>query len=258
MPDQTIELITIIIASLTILASFIWTTISHRRLMDKTDALTKRFIESCQQRLDLEYNTLSLKSLTFQAVGNMYYIHLPSDKKATHFPDGIVKVSIYKTYDGFMQINDTMAAINLCAIEFGFEVVEIFPAVHGSWWQRFLWKAKNSDAVVDRLNKMERAIEMQGLFLPQSQADKNLLEGAAAFRNSLNNDEGIVLVGSVLLLRLRTGGDSFLTITKSLTQKQLIFLEKNPMLLESPNKILDALGDAENESDDGGDIIHRL
>jgi hypothetical protein len=71
----------------------------------------------------------------------------------------------------------------------GFEVVDEYLAEVGSWFQRFTWRSKellNQPEVVERLQKIERAVELATLHQPQANIDKTESEAIAGLIVALN------------------------------------------------------------------------
>jgi hypothetical protein len=57
----------------------------------------------------------------------------------------------------------------------GLEIADDFPAETGSWWKKWMVRSKDfltQDEVAERLNKIERAVEMKVLHEPQADVDK--------------------------------------------------------------------------------------
>jgi hypothetical protein len=115
------------------------------------------------------------------------------------------------------------------------------------WLRRFFFRTKEAvthDEVTKRLQELERALKVAALEKPQAEADGVRLTGAAALLESIGQNNGVVLIGSVLVVRQLQADGHHNTFVRSLTQGELIHLEKHPHLLQSPKSILEALSKA--------------
>jgi len=114
----------------------------------------------------------------------------------------------------------------------------------GSWIKRILGLTKEAvthEEVVNRLKQLERAVVIQGIDKPQAEADQLQLDGAAKLLDAIGNDDAIVQIGTVLVVRKQTPDGHGQVLVKSLTQQQLKHLEQNPQLLRHPALILQAI-----------------
>lgn len=112
------------------------------------------------------------------------------------------------------------------------------------WFRRFFARTKDAvthEEVVRRLQEAERALRLQGLEKPQAEADQPRLEGAAALLEAIGDNNAVVVIGSVLLIRRASSGGPSDIFVRTLTQGELIFLEKHPHILKDPQGILDTL-----------------
>jgi hypothetical protein len=127
-------------------------------------------------------------------------------------------------------------------------ISDVFPMETGSIWQRLF--AKTNDVasqpeIAERLQKLERAIEIQGLHQPQSQVDKNEAEAISVIISALDKvSSAAIQVGSIVIIKLPDPGGNPCIQARALSQRELIHLEKNPHLLKEPQKILDRLTDS--------------
>lgn len=115
------------------------------------------------------------------------------------------------------------------------------------WLRRAFFRTKEAvthEEVTRRLQEIERGLKVVGLEKPQAEADGVRLSGAAALLESIGDNDAVALVGSVLLVRQRQPDDHHKTFVRTLTQAELIHLEKHPDLLQSPQTILNALSKA--------------
>jgi hypothetical protein len=130
------------------------------------------------------------------------------------------------------------------AKEYGFITAYDYPEQSGSWWKKFWFKTTESlksDEVKERLDKAERALELNYLDKPQSEANKNQAEAASCLIKSLENvPNACIQTGSLLLVKITVDGNASL-MSKTLSINELRHLEENQSLLKNPNMILDWL-----------------
>jgi hypothetical protein len=153
----------------------------------------------------------------------------------------LVPVRIYfketPSADSIVEITNS---VNRLAETFGFSVSDDFPAIQGSWFKK--WIIRSRDAIThpelqDRLQKIERALELKGLEKPQSEIDKNQAQAIAEMIKSLEKiPEAAIQSGSVLLVKTSVKGKPNIR-ARTLSQREMIILEKNPDLLFKPQDI---------------------
>lgn len=141
-------------------------------------------------------------------------------------------------------IGSVSKALSALLDAFKFEFSDEFPAVNGSWFKK--WFTKTTEAVtqpevLDRLKKIERAIELKGLGEPQAEIDKKQSEAISTLISSLEKiPNAAVQAGSLLLVKL-TSQDGPVIQVRTLAQSELIQLENNQRLLSSPSDLFEKL-----------------
>lgn len=109
------------------------------------------------------------------------------------------------------------------------------------WWARSK-VALTSDEVVERLKKIERALELEHIERPQSEVDRALSQGAAELIKAFENSStAVAQLGSLLIVKMPDRAGSSAVMVRNLSQRELIFLENNPELLTKPAELLAAL-----------------
>lgn len=104
--------------------------------------------------------------------------------------------------------------------------------------------ARTKDAVtqpevVERLKKVERAVEIQGLHKPQSEINKNEAEAVAALLKALEHvPTAAIQAGAILLIKTSNPHNGPCIQVRTLTQRELTHLEKDQKLMASPHDIL--------------------
>jgi hypothetical protein len=123
---------------------------------------------------------------------------------------------------------------------FDFDVVDSFPSLRGSWYRDFIAvsrRALTSHDLGERLQKVERGIELQLLHKQQAEIDSMQGDAVAKLLTALEHtSDALVQIGSVLLVKV-----DGVPAVRNLTQVELRYLEHNPRLLKSPAAILEAL-----------------
>ncbi|MFT8719686.1 hypothetical protein [Acetobacter sp.] len=157
-----------------------------------------------------------------------------------------VPLRVYLSDTPGSAVEDTSRAINDLLEAYDFEVTDDFPPIHGSWFKR--WFAKSKDVltqpeVVEQLQKVERAVELKGLDLPQAEIDAKKADAVAKLMDSVKDvPNAAIQVGSILLIKINTPAGPRIQV-RTLTQSELILLENNQKLLASPENIMERLSE---------------
>lgn len=134
-------------------------------------------------------------------------------------------------------VESVSAAINQFIENFGFEISDDFPGEDGSWFKKWFVKTKDvvsQPEVKERLGKIERALELKGLGLPQAEIDAKQMGAISELNKSLENIPSAAFqVGSLLYVKIQIDGQSTV-MARTLTQSEMIVLENNQGLLSSP------------------------
>lgn len=176
--------------------------------------------------------------LTFQSMGldnNLLKIH-------RYIP---IRIFLSEEPSRVMQGEDIPRLFFGCLEAFGFHKADEFPPEIGSWFQRLFGRTKDAlshPELLERLKKIERAVDLQTLHKVQSDIDVNQANAVAALLKAIEGEfETIMQVGSVLLIRTTSADGIRKTWTRTMSQKEMVFLEQNQHLLKQPDDILNAL-----------------
>lgn len=216
---------------------FFFERLQERRRQAQPESLVRqieklrREINALESKTDaLQVDTHSL--LAIQALG------LPADRvQSTRFVP--VRAYIDQTPDG--AINALSVAIDDVLAAFGFTVADEFPEIRGSWFKK--WFAKTMEAlsqpeVIERLEKIERAVELKAVDKPQADVDEKQAGAIAKLITSLNNvPNAAVQAGSVLVIKLTTNNGPIIQ-ARTLSQDEMLELENNQLLLQDPAEVL--------------------
>lgn len=108
--------------------------------------------------------------------------------------------------------------------------------------------------VQERLQKAERALELATLHTYQANVDKTQAEAASTLVKALDQTpDAIVQIDSLVLVKMTDGAKARL-IVRSLSQQELLNVQKSPDLLQDPGAMMKLLssGVQSPESNDAG------
>ncbi|WP_370309595.1 hypothetical protein [Sinimarinibacterium flocculans] len=198
-------------------------------------------LETEVQRLSSQLQSLQIDSHTIFSVQSL---GLDTAKvKTTRFLP--VRAYIEKTPPG--AIEAVAAAVEQLLSAYGFTVADEFPPIKGSWFKK--WFAKSKDAlshpeVTERLEKIERAVELRTLEKPQSDVDEKKAAAIARVIEALNGTPtAAIQAGSVLVVKVTTAAGPMIQ-ARTLTQDEITQLENNQLLLQNPAEVLGRLSEA--------------
>ncbi|CAE6816252.1 hypothetical protein R75465_05624 [Paraburkholderia aspalathi] len=185
-------------------------------------------LKATTESLQIETHSL----LVIQALG------LPSELvRSTRFVP--VRAYIDETPEG--AINAISNAISEVLIAYGFTVADEFPEIKGSWFKK--WFAKSKDVlsqpeVIERLEKIERAVELKAIDKPQADVDEKQAGAIAKLIKALEKvPNAAVQAGSVLVVKLITPKGAVIQ-ARTLSQEEMVELENNQLLLQDPSDVL--------------------
>ena len=170
-----------------------------------------------------------------------------------------VPMRVYLSEADASQVEAVSGALQSFAEGSGFTISDEFPEEKGSWFKKWFGKTKEAvtqPEVVCRLEKMERALEMKRLHEPQAEIDKKQAEAVATLVKSL---EGIptaaMQIGSLLFVKLQSPDGKPCIQVRSLTQRELVHLERNPKVLASPSDVFQRLAEVGNADGNKADQL---
>jgi hypothetical protein len=128
---------------------------------------------------------------------------------------------------------------------------------HGSRFFRWWTRTKDlltSEEMLERLQKAERAVELAALGRVQADVDQKQASAAAQLIESLKLiPNAVCAVGSILVVKV-TDDHGPRVVVRTLTQKQMIALERDDRLVRDPHTLLKHL----DELDDVGGGLGAL
>lgn len=158
-------------------------------------------------------------------------------------------VRIYAAGADYFDLLQAKKSLPLLLEVIGCTLAHELPDQSGSIFSK-AWAKTNQAAtepeIAKRLEKMERALQLQGLDKPQAEVDALYFNAAAAFLKSVEDIPTVVTqVGPLLVLKLPNSEGGMVQV-KKLSTDQLIALEKNQSWLSSPADIFAKLDGACN------------
>jgi len=217
--------------------------LADRRRREQPESVLRQI-----EKLQREVHVLSEKTSTVQSESHalmaIQTLGLPDDQvRLTRFLP--VRAYIDETPDG--AISSISSAIAEVLVAYGFTVADEFPEIRGSWFKK--WFAKSKDAlsqpeVVERLEKIERAVELKAIDRPQAEVDDKQAGAIAKLIKALDKvPNAAVQAGSVLVVELTTPKGPVIQ-ARTLTQSEMVELENNQLLLQDPAEVLGKLSAA--------------
>lgn len=217
--------------------------LQERRRREQPESLLRQIeqlrseLSALKEKTDIvQVETHSL--LAIQALG------LPTDQvQSTRFVP--VRAYIDQTPEG--AINSISDAISEVLKAYGFVVADEFPEIKGSWFKK--WFAKSKEAlsqpeVIERLEKIERAVELKAIDRPQAEIDDKQASAIAKLIKCLDKvPNAAVQAGSVLVVKLTTSKGPVIQ-ARTLSQREMVELENNQLLLQDPAEVLGKLSAA--------------
>ena len=127
-------------------------------------------------------------------------------------------------------------------------VADEFTPETGSWWERIIAKTNTAitqPEVNERLRRLERAIEIQGLDRPQSEIDKNEANAISTIITAIHDVPSVTIqAGTVLLFKLTDDKGKAHIHARTLSQMEMIYFEKNQNILkDQPEDVLKHLAE---------------
>jgi hypothetical protein len=159
----------------------------------------------------------------------------------------LVPVRIYLSSPSADQIREVQEALRRLLGSLRLETYTEFEAETGSWLKRIIAATRDVctyEELWEPLRKAERALELQALEKPQAQADQPRLEGAAELLKAIGDNDALVQIGSVLIVRHHSHNGPARIIVRTLSQEELALVQQNQQWLESPAAIFEILNTA--------------
>ena len=140
-----------------------------------------------------------------------------------------------------------------------FRLIDEYEEQRGSLFKRLIFESKKiltRSEVKERVEGLERALQLRGIHKTQAEVNKLNAESAKALCEALGQD-GFARIGSVYVMRISDGSGKPKTIIGELTQEQLRLVEARGPRLMTPQEFMDILSIAP-VSEEGRPAIKRL
>ena len=226
---------------------FLMDRIFERRRRSQPESLLRQVANLQNEIRILKANTDTVRVethslLAIQALG------LPTERvRSTRFVP--VRAYIDQTPEG--AIDTISAAIADVLSAYGFTVADEFPEIKGSWFKKWFARSKevlSQPEVIERLQKIERAVELKAIDMPQAGVDEKQASAIAKLIKCLDKvPNAAIQAGSVLVVKLTTTKGPVIQ-ARTLSQEEMVELENNQLLLQDPAEVLSKLTAACNNS----------
>lgn len=172
--------------------------------------------------------------------------------------DDQITVAAYLGSDNTEAIDAVLRHVDDLVLALGYGKPQDLTIERGSIFRRSWSKAKEtltSAEMKERLAKVERAVEVQGLLLPQAEVDLKISQAVSGIiANLANIPSACIRAGSILLVKYQTD-DGPMILTRNLSIHEIRTLERFPGIQKEPSLALDLLAttiqtlESENSSD---------
>jgi hypothetical protein len=170
-------------------------------------------------------------------------VNLAKPNEHADVPDQI-SVAVYLNVDDMTISQKILDTVDRLVTVLGYSEPEEVDLQKGSIFRRSWSRAKivaTSDQMKERLEKLERAIEVQGLILPEADAVAKYSQAVQALVHSLSQVEtACIRIHSILLIKYQTAQGSVI-LNKTLTTAEIRALERYPEIQKEPSKALEML-----------------
>jgi hypothetical protein len=154
---------------------------------------------------------------------------------------GLLPVRVYLPRDDKKTERQILEAIDELTAGFGLEVLLEFQEVRGSWFKTWIMNVRRAAAapeVADRLQKVERALELKLLELPQAQVDAKQAHAVAELIRALaRTPEAFVQIGALIIAKHPSVNGGAVCV-RTLPPEIVDRLEADPTLLSVPSNFL--------------------
>ena len=119
-----------------------------------------------------------------------------------------------------------------------FKIVDEDEPQYGSWWKKLIACAQNDKtqkALREKLEKIEKALELEKIGKAKSVINKNEAEAASILIESIKSEsEAVIQVGSLLILKYTKPSGYSQTLVKNLSDRELSAVDDFPEILKNP------------------------
>jgi hypothetical protein len=214
-------------------------------------------VPDLQERFAKSVDRLTTDQLALKTDVHTYLVaqSMGLDLNAIPLPR-FVPVRVYLSEASRNDIQNVSRAVSRIADAFGFTVSDDFPERTGSWWKKWFVRTKEvatQPEVKQRLEELERALKLKGLGKPQAEIDKTQAEAVALLIKAVEKIPNVAIqTGAILLVKTTQNGNNCLQV-RTLTQRELIHLEKHQDLLTTPDTVLSQLAGIARNAEQSGE-----
>ena len=141
------------------------------------------------------------------------------------------------------RVKEVSASLETFLRQNGFTFSDDFPPQISSWFKKWFVRTEKpitQPELMEVLAKIEYGVELHAIKRAQAEVDEKQAKGAAELLKAMG-DQGIVQIGSILIVKFLDANNKPISVVRNLTTDEMLFLEEHPQLLMKPTGILDAL-----------------
>lgn len=157
-------------------------------------------------------------------------------------------VRVYLTTNNTETIAQVSVAVRRLLEEENCEISDQFPARQGSWFKEIWAKTREKmtqpevqQQLVELGEKTQHAVELATIQKCQAEINRTNSEAVKNVIESMGDSDGIAQIGSVLVVKTTSRAGKSVIASRTMTTKEMIYLERHQELLMQPQKILKAL-----------------
>jgi len=156
-----------------------------------------------------------------------------------------VPLRIYISEDNPKLVEFIEIAVSSYCDSLGFLPAVEYEPESGSWFKKFIAKSKTamtSEQAEDAFKKGKRAIELATIDKKRAEINRDNAEAAANFIKALADiPHAAAQFGSLLVIKTKNPDGECCILTRTLTEREMEFIETNQGVMKDVGKILDKL-----------------
>ena len=209
-----------------------------------TNLSNSNFYESKLSPEGLKYAQINTKELFLRSL----------KKKAKPDETNVLQFSISKCFPVRVFISNEKAkkevseAIDSFLANFGIELFDIGKSETGSFFKNcaaIFKKQVSNENFEEDIKKIKHSLELHAIKKIQSESDKNQAEAASTLIQSLKDVENAAIqIGSILVIKCTNSEGKQQICVRTLTTKEMIYIEEHPEIIKDPRSIVAKLSKA--------------
>ncbi|MEA5362907.1 hypothetical protein VA596_25465 [Amycolatopsis sp., V23-08] len=171
-----------------------------------------------------------------------------SEINRSEFPDQSISVAVYLDTDDEELIRRVLKNVDNLVGDMGYGPPEDVETIRGSIFRRSWSRVKGflkSDEVAELREKAGRALEIQGLMIPEADVTFKLSQSASQLIASVADVPSACLrLGSILLIKYTLDTSGPVLLVRNLSTSEILALERYPEIQKNPSMALEMLATA--------------